>query len=467
MLHKSTVKKTVLFLTVFSLLFSVGMLNTAPAWAQDGNCPDGLNEDDCALLEQSRTAMADLRSFNNRFSIDFSFTGGDTPLTFNTAGQGPVVFNDNGDPIAFDFTLDNAAVSSADGERSGSGALRYADGRVFLAETGDNGELQWSGAVVEELTGESDVQGNDLMAVLMAFGADEYVEWSREDDTTVNERPAAVFVTAIPLATVVRSPAFLEQLADLLAQNIGGEIDPTTLNIALNLLIDQISVQLEDSVIEGKRYIALDDFTIIRLEAIIDVELDFSQFSGLLQGQGIPSLIVLNLEFSSDLDQINGEFSIEAPAEWQDEGTISLVDVILEQVQRFSASEVPASEGGPVSDAEAEFDIAYGGEATGTLDAENNLRDTYQLSAQQGDEITITLRTANANSDLDTIVFLLAENGDILAVNDDADDREGGLGIFDSRIKNFTIPEDGTYLIQVESVFINRDGDYRLLVEKR
>lgn len=93
----------------------------------------------------------------------------------------------------------------------------------------------------------------------------------------------------------------------------------------------------------------------------------------------------------------------------------------------------------------------------------NNDRFNYEFEAVAGEVVTITVRaTDNA---LDPRVTLLDEAGETLASNDDHSSDDPRLGRFDSRISNFSIPEDGTYQLEI-SGFGGIGGEFELTIDR-
>jgi hypothetical protein len=202
----------------------------------------------------------------------------------------------------------------------------------------------------------------------------------------------------------------------------------------------------------------------VRLELSLYLDINLSIFGDAIESAGFPSLFLLDLQFATDLNDFNVSHTIVPPELWTDIGGVQLDALLLGVIDEVIS-------GGRTEQTETvglgEFDIIYGQAVSGVLNNSDNLADTYRLTATAGDEITITLRAANTDSDLDTLVNIYDQDGKRLASNDDTDSQEGGLGIFDSRIRNFKIPQDGIYLIEATSVFVGNDGAYLLQVDLR
>ncbi|MFN8373472.1 MAG: pre-peptidase C-terminal domain-containing protein [Anaerolineae bacterium] len=91
---------------------------------------------------------------------------------------------------------------------------------------------------------------------------------------------------------------------------------------------------------------------------------------------------------------------------------------------------------------------------------------TYETTFEgnEGDVVTITARDLpDDDADIDPLLTLLNEDGDVLAENDDHENRDTALDLFDARIENFVLPEDGTYTIEVDEYF-GDPGDFELTI---
>ena len=84
------------------------------------------------------------------------------------------------------------------------------------------------------------------------------------------------------------------------------------------------------------------------------------------------------------------------------------------------------------------IDIAYGESQSGNIDA-NIPAVTYRFSGSAGDAVTITM--SRAGGDLNSYLYLLDEQGQLLYEDNDSGGDNGDAQI------NFTLPDDGIYLI--------------------
>jgi hypothetical protein len=91
---------------------------------------------------------------------------------------------------------------------------------------------------------------------------------------------------------------------------------------------------------------------------------------------------------------------------------------------------------------------------------------TYETTfdGNEGDIVTITVRDLpDDEADIDPLLTLLDDEGDVLTENDDHETRDTYLDLFDSRIESFELPTNGTYTIQVNDYF-GDSGDFELTI---
>ena len=85
------------------------------------------------------------------------------------------------------------------------------------------------------------------------------------------------------------------------------------------------------------------------------------------------------------------------------------------------------------------IDIAYGSSQRGTLDG-MSWETSYRFRGSAGDTVTVTM--SRAGGDLNSYLFLLDENGQVLYEDDDSGGENGNARM------TYTLPADGSYLIQ-------------------
>lgn len=83
---------------------------------------------------------------------------------------------------------------------------------------------------------------------------------------------------------------------------------------------------------------------------------------------------------------------------------------------------------------------------TGEVPAGGNFTGTLTLVT--GETVTVTVRALDRA--LDPVVDIIDSSGTVLATNDDHGTSDASLGVFDSRISNFTAPRDGVYTIRID-----------------
>jgi hypothetical protein len=460
---------------------------THQANAQDGQgCT--LAPEDCALLEAAVGELGSLNSVNLKsFSLAIAGGAGDQQSSLTAEGFGPIVFEDENGLLAADLTLTNYNLTTAEGTQSGSRSLRIVDSWLFVGQ-GEGDAVAWQGTELD--TSEIEVFGANLSdirdfpvaeALVALNNLPGVVAWSRGEDVTLEDgTTVAVFTFDISLANLVASEEFVNALSEILLpliSELGGEMggdllsDPATVSFVISLLLSQISDQLSTSTSQFSLWVSPDDNQIYGTAATIDVTVDLSFLSDFLPNSTsgtatAPAPINFALDFQSVLDQHNGEFVIEAPADYEPLDTSALEDFDLSSVLEnigLGGGDDSAAPAVPTVET-AEFDIVVGEEATGTLNSANET-DLYRLQASEGDVITITMQKSNDTSNLDPYLKLYDATGALLAENDDAENVSEELGFLDSQIFEFEVPADGVYLIEASALFIPDDGEYTLLVE--
>ena len=93
------------------------------------------------------------------------------------------------------------------------------------------------------------------------------------------------------------------------------------------------------------------------------------------------------------------------------------------------------------AEAASALPVVPGDVVNGSITASNKF-DLYAFEALAGDTISVAMNRAPA-ANLDTKLYLIGPNGSVVAQNDDALAGENT----DSLISNFTLPDDGQYII--------------------
>lgn len=465
---------------------------TYKANAQDGQgCT--LAPEDCALLEAAVAELGNLNSVNLKsFSLAIAGGAGDQQSSLTAEGFGPIIFEDENDLLAADLTLSNYNLTTTEGTQSGSRTLRIVDSWLFVGE-GEGDSIAWQGREIDTANIDNsledlgfslaDVRNFPVAEALVALNnLPGVVAWSRGEDVALEDGTmVAVFTFDISLANLVASDEFVSALSTVLLpliSELGGEMggdllsDPATVSFVISLLLSQISDQLSTSTSQFSLWVSPDDNRVYGTAATIDVTIDLSFLSDFLPGSSsgtgtVPGPVSFALDFQSVLDQHNGEFAIEAPADYEPLDTSGInfdLGSILENIGITSGGD-SGSAGPALPTVEAaEFDIVAGQEATGVLNSGNET-DLYRLQASAGDVVTITMQKSNDTSNLDPYLKLYDSAGALLGENDDAENVSEELGFLDSQIFEFEVPADGVYLVEASALFIPDDGEYTLLVE--
>jgi hypothetical protein len=99
----------------------------------------------------------------------------------------------------------------------------------------------------------------------------------------------------------------------------------------------------------------------------------------------------------------------------------------------------------------------------GTLNGPANQDlDFFEFYAQQGDVVTLDIDGGiGGQQDIDTVIAVYNENGEVERLNDDADTDPGSSSTSDSRIDDFLVPATGRYTVAVSNFprFFTTGGD--------
>ncbi len=481
-----------LLLVITLVTIAVSPFDLSTARAQGGGCP--LSPEDCALLAAAADAAGDLDSVNVKsFNLDLAGGAGDQQSSLSVSGFGPIVLDDGDGGFAIDLTFVNATLTTPDETQTGPGAFRVVDGSAYFGK-GEGDAIEWQGTALD--SGEAQTQmdglGLDLnglkdfplMEALQSLNnLPGVVTWSRGEDMTLEDgHTVAVYTFDLSLASLVGSQDFVNGLSEALLPlvgNLGGEggggmfSDPSTISFILSLVLSQLSDQLSASTAQLSVWISPDDNLIYGLSSVIDVSIDLAFLSSLAPSASSGTStssgpITFSLNFQSVLDQHNGTFAIEAPAEFEPLDASGLNFDLGNILDNAGISLGGLGGGDTVTAAPtaetAEFDIAAGQETAGAL-SDANPNDLYRFEGTAGSVVTITMRKTDDSSNLDPYLKLYDATGNLLAENDDATGVIEGLGFLDSQIAEFALPADGVYVIEVSALFIPDNGDYTLLVE--
>lgn len=429
-------------LLIFILMLVMGF----PLVSQPIDCT-GLAEADCQFLQDAAAAMKEAGSYNNsQFTGELGGSGGtSTGNTGRVSGSGPVVLDSDGLTGAADweFSLD---FNNGEGI---PGRFVLKDGYFYLASEDENGDLVWSGIEYNTNDIMNDLIGGKLVAEALASPG--VLTTVRLEDTELDGQTMQVYTSNVDLVTFLMSPSMLAMLEEVVAdlpEDQGGGMTGQT-GGDLEGAIPLLSFLLTDDTIRYTLWVGADDGLVHHLELYMNIVLDATLID--------PNIgeVTLNVDFKTDLDGVGESYTVEAPAEFEP------MDF---DVNALVSAGLAGAEGEAEEDYPAEFSIAYGESVTGTLSRENQW-DVYFFEAAEGDVITISLKAPSVESSFDAQVLLINANGEELAFNDDHDSDREDLGVFDSLISEFEIPEDGEYRIVATWLTETRDGDYELVLE--
>jgi hypothetical protein len=450
-------KRFLMVVVMISLLLTPGLI---AAQGEDFEC--NLDAADCEILEGTLSAMAEVQTVNaDVFDFNFTLDVGSTSDSISFTGAGPLAFSGaNGVELDFeleDFTADTDNLPL----ESGATALRIVDGVTYTYD----GET-WTSYT-------SDVAGlNELYSpanlLALAVGASDSVEWERGEDFEIDGREVYVYSADIQFGDILASEDFAGLLDSQLEDGQVPEAEglPTEM---IGLVLGLLGTQLNEGTSRITFQISPEDNLIYGAVVDIDVVIDFEEMLGAFGGGGgAGDLPRLATDF--DLTMALSEYGQDAPIEAPDDAVvgdpIALIEALIAGLTGGLAGGsndgigFPGGSNFDPDDVDAE--LVVGEETSGVLSIEDDAQ-FYTFTASAGDVVTISLFAANEDSDLDTYLRLYDADGTLLVENDDAEDNPQ-LGVFDSEIKNFEIPDDGVYYIEATWLFTSPDGAYELLV---
>lgn len=443
-----------------------------PSTAAQGDCD--LATADCDLLEASSAAMMEAGSFYiSDYNLNLQFrTDGET-TALNTAGSGPVVYDDN-NILVLDVSFDPSELRSSDGVLSGGGVLRANDDGFFLGIY-EGEETSWFGVPITGSMNDLDI--NDLLGgmsmSLPAFNFFDLGEVSRGEDTEFNGETVAVFRANVELGELLRSAEIGSLLSDLIAGQLGDDqaIDPTFIAFFLNSVLDEFARELSESTITGTQYVSLDSNYITYLEFNVDLSLSFDFLRGLMDevDEILPTgEIALVVDFDATLEQHGESFSAETPDSFED--ISGEIEGLFNGLASLNLQDLTSGfdfGGAPSLSTNAPEAVAVIGTPTSGSLAPENPTDTYSVSLNSGDQVQIALRSSDIQA-LDPRVEIYGPDGQLQASNDDQIDNAPPryeLDYADSYL-SYTANAAGEYVVVVSSIYnLNLAVDYTLFVD--
>lgn len=168
------------------------------------------------------------------------------------------------------------------------------------------------------------------------------------------------------------------------------------------------------------------------------------------------------------LDGFSGSVSVSAARPFglvalrQDQAVFGTVSVDTGPILTpFLLTTTPVSEVEPNSTRTAAQTISGTTVVAGNISVNGDV-DYFQFTGKSGDVVTVVVSTANLNSALDSLLFLLNPDGTVLAEND-----ENGLFFQSDSFLQAALPADGTYYLAVTD-YQSRggfNGTYRMHVQ--
>lgn len=429
----------------------IGLFPPSSTQAQDGFvCP--LNDEDCAILNNAISAMSEVDSFYiDNLTAHLEYAGGnEDDSILDVTGEGPIVIVADGTNLDTDMLVNIRQTSIC--ETVDVEGLRFviSDDVTYLYDSRTAtwyGNTSSEGAMVLEPRG---MTLAEILSTIAELGDD--ATWSRADNIEMDGRALAVFTIDINLREFVQSDVFTELVANALAA-VPADQDNGLGGIDLSLfqgLLTQLSEQLEGSVFTITLQISPDDNLLYGAALNVDVDFELAFLTTLRFD------VALSLE--ADLNQHNMDFKIEAPDDFE--------PVELDLLGQILRGGLPSlGEGSTLPNINSVTNVlSFGDQVTGTLDECNPSR-YYRFSANEGDVVTITMFAVNPDSDLDTLLVLYNEAGEMLIENDD-NFGNSEIGLFDSELEAFEIPGDGDYLIEATWLDTAEDGAFELTLAK-
>ncbi len=122
---------------------------------------------------------------------------------------------------------------------------------------------------------------------------------------------------------------------------------------------------------------------------------------------------------------------------------------------------VESPEGNNSADTAMPVDLP--GAISGRIESKADI-DCYAFDAKKGDQISLQVKARRNGSGLDSIVRILSSDGKLLAENDDLR-LWNKMTVQDSQIENWTVPADGTYVVEIRDVHLRGGEDFVYVLE--
>lgn len=107
--------------------------------------------------------------------------------------------------------------------------------------------------------------------------------------------------------------------------------------------------------------------------------------------------------------------------------------------------------------------VSFPGAVSGRIESEADI-DCYSFEAKKGDKVSIEVKARRNRSGLDSIIRILNADGKRLTENDDLR-LWNKMTVQDSQIENWTVPADGTYVVEIRDVHLRGGDEFVYLLE--
>jgi len=284
--------------------------------AQDNMSCLNLSADDCTYLNTAaaNTATALGSAFTQTFTIDATVSGipDQADATFHADGTGPIVENPASTdvPVNFSSTL-NASFSGNGDSGDVATEVRLVDGVFYYMDPADK---SWKGVKLQDVM--ANMQSNPMMPNASTFdpsklGLDEtdmtaLMELPKAEGFLDMSRDGETFTFTADLGALLKSgewTKFATQIAPKLQKN------PDTAQFSMVLGV--LPMLLSSGTIKVVEVVDPAVNAVTELSVLIDGEVNM----GMMSGDSSAKPIILSFAFNLKLSDLNGSFTVEAPAD--------------------------------------------------------------------------------------------------------------------------------------------------------
>ncbi|GEM_PF-2520468 len=296
------------------LIATVGAVSAQDAMSTCLN----LSADDCAYINaaDANTATALGSAFTQTFTIDVTVSGipDSEDAKFHVDGTGPIIQNmaSTDVPLNFSSTM-NVDFNGVGQSGKGSFEVRLVDG-VFYFQDPTTPDMKWKGVKVTDLTAAA--ASNPMMPSassldLSSLGLDEkdmtaLMELPKAQGFLDHSRSGETFTFTADIGALLKSGEWTK-LATQLAPKLQNNPDTAQFSMLLGVLPMLLSkgtvklVQVVDPAVNA----------VTELSIMVDGEVN----AGMMSGDSAAKPIVLSVSFNVKLSDMNGSFTVEAPAD--------------------------------------------------------------------------------------------------------------------------------------------------------